>query len=133
MKKIDAYLAVPYTHPDPAVQEWRFERVTEMTAILIGEGRFKSIYSPITHSHPIDKHLARYADHEFWVEEFDMPFLLNSANLIILRLPGWDRSTGVRMEMDRAKQEGIPIWFLDPAYDAMSRIEGVAVLMRITK
>ena len=125
--QIDAYLATPYTHPDPAVQEWRFERVTEAVALLLGEG-YDCIYSPITHSHPIDKHLPhRQADHDFWVNKFDLPFLANSARLLVLLLPGWSHSTGVSMEIKQAGERSIPVSFVEPVYDEMFRLVGVNI------
>lgn len=114
---IDVYLATPYSHPEPSIQEWRFERVTEATAILISRG-IDCIYSPITHTHPIDKHLTnRQADHEFWVNKFDLPFLANSRMLYILQLPGWENSTGIKMEIEQARVRGIPVYLVEPLYD----------------
>ena len=120
--KIGAYLAVPYSHPDPAIQQWRFERVTEATALVIRSG-IDCVYSPITHSHPIDKHLTeRQTDHAFWVDRFDLPFLENSGRLIVLMLPGWNDSVGVKMEIRRAKKLGLPIDYVMPIYDVMHRV-----------
>lgn len=123
--KIDVYLATPYTHPDPAVQQWRYQRVTEAAAFLI-KGGCKSLYSPITHTHPIDRHLIeQQQNHTFWVEDFDMPFLANSKRITILMLPGWDKSVGVRMEIKHAGNLAIPVVFVRPQYDEMFRIIGL--------
>ena len=127
MSKIDAYLAVPYSHIDPAVQEWRFNRVNEAAALLLGMG-FNCIYSPISHTHPIDKHLSQHqGSHDFWVNKFDLPFLENSARLLVLKLPGWTYSTGVEMEMKQAEERCIPVSFVEPVYDEMFRLVGVEV------
>lgn len=122
MLKIGAYLAVPYSHDDPAVKQWRYERVTEAAAVLIRQG-IDSLYSPITHTHPIDRHMTeKKNEHTFWVEQFDMPFLSNSLKVIVLMLPGWDKSIGVKMEIQRAEELGIPVRYMEPYYDEMFRI-----------
>jgi len=45
------YLASPFSHPDPAVREQRFEAACRAAADLIRQG--KSIFSPIAHSYGI--------------------------------------------------------------------------------
>ena len=32
----------------------------------------------------------------------------------VLRLPGWDKSVGVGMEISRARARDIPVFFFDP-------------------
>ena len=124
MPKIGAYLATPYSHEDPAVKQWRYERVTEAAALLLRSGTcIVSIYSPITHTHPIDHHMReKQNEHTFWVEKFDMPFLANSEKVIVLMLPGWDKSIRVKMEVQKAKELGIPVSYAVPRYDEMFRI-----------
>jgi hypothetical protein len=125
MSKIGAYLATPYSHPDPAVQEWRFDRVNEAVALLIATG-IDCLYSPISHTHPIDKHLTRQSgNHDFWVNKFDLPFLENSRQLLVLMLPGWSNSVGVKMEIQQARDRGIPVYYVTPRYNDMFHISGV--------
>lgn len=124
MNKIEAYLAIPYSHYDPEVKQWRYEQVTAAAAFLISKG-FSSVYSPITHTHPVDRVMAVKSDHAFWVQKFDLPFLLNSKKLMILTLPGWELSTGIRLEMQTAQEAGIPIVMVEPIYNHMFKVVGV--------
>lgn len=127
MNKIGAYLAAPFTHTDPMVEEWRFHRINEAAALLI-RGGFDSLYSPISHTYPIDGHLAEHkANHDFWVNKFDLPFLEHSERLLVLMLPGWLESTGVKMEMKQAEERGISVSLVMPVYDKMFRLIGVEV------
>jgi hypothetical protein len=128
VRLIGAYLACPYSHPDPSVSVWRYERVTEATALLVQMG-YDSVFSPITHSHPLDKHLTqRNNDHDFWVNKFDLPFLENSEELLVLMLPGWQQSTGVQMERKQATDRYIPVRFVVPGYDAAYRITDLRLI-----
>ena len=70
MKKI--YLAIPYSHLDLKIKEWRFNKANEKAAELINQGYI--VYSSISHSHPI--HLAGKLswEWEFW-EKYDIAFL----------------------------------------------------------
>jgi hypothetical protein len=57
------YLASPYSHPDPAVRQERYEAVCQAAAELISRGHI--VFSPVAHSHTI----ATYGlpgDWEFW-------------------------------------------------------------------
>ena len=127
MSQIGAYLAAPYTHSDPKIVEWRFNRINEAAALLIAGG-CDCLYSPISHSHPLDKHLMhKNGNHDFWVNKFDLPFLENSQQLLVLMLPGWTKSTGVAMEIQQAQDRGIPVYYVIPRYDDMFRISGVEI------
>jgi hypothetical protein len=58
------YLCSPYTHPDPAVREARYEAACRTAAHLMRSG--KIVFSPIAHSHGI----AQYGlpkDWSFWI------------------------------------------------------------------
>lgn len=114
MKKLNhhpeiTYLAVPYTHADPKIRHYRFERVNKVAAKLMKEGHI--IFSPISHSHPIAMEGETSTDWSYWVN-FDAAFLKCSKKLIVLKLEGWEESVGVAGELKIAKELGIPIEFL---------------------
>jgi nucleoside 2-deoxyribosyltransferase len=89
------YLASPYSHPDPAVQEQRFLAVCEAAAKLMVRGYV--IFSPVAHSHPIAQ-FGLPKDWNYWAE-FDRDFLSHCDSMIVLMLPGWRESVGVRAEI----------------------------------
>lgn len=105
------YLACPYNDPDPKVREERFHAVNREAARLMQLGEF--IYSPISHNHPIAEAHGLPKGWDFW-EPYDTAFLESCRLLIVLKLPGWENSKGVKAEMEIAQKLGIPIEFSHP-------------------
>ena len=105
------YLASPYSDPDPAVREARFDAACAHTATMIRAGRL--VYSPIVHSHPLANH-GLGADWDFWAAH-DRAMLGLCEALVVLELPGWQQSVGVRAEVAIARELGLPVEVVDPA------------------
>lgn len=106
------YLACPYTDPDPDVRRRRFEAATKAAAELIRRGEI--VYSPITMTHPIDVVLAGEAGtlgSDYWVA-FDEAFMEMSTEMVVLQIPGWDRSNGVAREIEYFRNAGKPIRYM---------------------
>lgn len=104
------YLAIPYSHPDPAVMEERFEIANRVAADLMRQGRI--IFSPISHSHPI----AQYGlpvTWDYWLQ-YDREIISYCSKLVVIMLPGWRRSRGVNAEIALAIKFGIEIELIDP-------------------
>jgi hypothetical protein len=106
-KKI--YLAVPYSDPDPAVKENRFEAVTIKTGELMNEGYL--VYSPITACHPVAVRCSLPGSWEYW-QELDIAFIEWCDEVWILMLPGWTESTGVNAEIKIARRLNKPIKYI---------------------
>lgn len=113
MRKELIYLACPYTHKDHAVMVSRFEAVNKVAAKLMAEGKY--VFSPISHTHPIAEasngQLPRGWD--YW-EGYDRVMLAACSRIIVLRLPGWEISTGVQAEIKIGQEMGIPVEYIDP-------------------
>jgi hypothetical protein len=105
------YLASPYSHPDPAVRQQRFELACKAAGTLMAHGML--VFSPIAHTHPIAEFCALPKGWEFW-EKFDRAFISVSRALIVLTIDGWKDSTGVQAEIRIAKELGIPVDYLWP-------------------
>lgn len=103
------YLASPYTHSDPAVQEARFHAVCRHAAGMMRGG--VRVFSPIAHTHPIAVH-GLPGDWDFW-KEYDRGFIEMCAEVLVLMLPGWDQSKGVRAEIAIARELGKPVRYVD--------------------
>jgi Domain of unknown function (DUF1937) len=115
------YLACPYTHPDPAVRKARFDAATVIAADLIRAGRI--VYSPITMTHPIDMVLAGEAKtlgSDYWVA-FDEAFMEMCSEMVVVRLDGWDRSSGIRREIAFFTDRKKPFRYIDPPKSISSR------------
>lgn len=104
------YLAVPYSHPDPDVQEARFRVANRAAGILMERGHI--VFSPISHSHPIACAHELPRHWEFW-EVQDKAYLSVSSALYVLMLDGWRESRGVTAEIEIARGHSIPIHYLD--------------------
>jgi hypothetical protein len=96
------YLAIPYSHPDPAVREARFELANRIAADLMREGRI--IYSPISHSHPIAKY-GLPLDWEYW-EKVNLIYLEMCSKMIVVMAEGWEQSIGIKSEIEIMERMG---------------------------
>lgn len=107
-----AYLASPYTHPDPHVMHLRYHAACKAAAALMAQG--KVVFSPIAHSHPICDHLPddKRTDFDFWMAQ-DLPVLRAADELVVLKLPGWGMSRGVHREIQEATDMGKPVTYLE--------------------
>ena len=105
------YLAAPYSDPSPEVRNARVELASRAAACLMHHGY--TVFSPITHGHYVADHLPDECrlDHEFWMKQC-LPFLDRSHGLVILPLPGWGQSRGLRVERRRAEDLNIPELFM---------------------
>jgi hypothetical protein len=108
------YLACPYTDADSKVRDQRFRAATAAAALLIKEGNI--VYSPITMTHPIDVLLSGDVGtlgSEYWVA-FDEAFMNFCAEIVVLKIPGWDKSSGVQREIAYFEKQGKPVRFMLP-------------------
>ena len=103
------YIATPY-RAYPGGMEAAFKRAAKVTAQMIDAG--VEVYSPIVHSHPTSK-FVRLAPPEgdFWLER-QIPFLQAAAGLIIVCMPGWLDSGGIKFERRFNADAGKPEWLL---------------------
>jgi len=110
-----AFLASPYSHPDPAVRERRYQQAAKATAYLICH-RGMTVFSPIVHSHPLALIGGLDAcDLAFWQRQ-NKPFMdACYGGLIVLKLDGWKESVGVQAEIAFMRGKRRQIEYLDPA------------------
>lgn len=103
------YLACPYNHSSSEVRAGRYTLVTKVAANLISRGH--TVFSPITHSHPIAEH-GLPGGWDYW-QTFDRIILSVCGKLWVLKLDGWDRSEGVREEIKTAEEMRLEIRYLE--------------------
>lgn len=104
------YLAVPYSHPNPAIREARFRSVNRVAAALMAQGMH--IFSPISHTHPIAIEGDLPGHWAYW-QAYDRAMLTACKKLIVLKLDGWEQSAGIAGEISIAQELGIEIEYLD--------------------
>lgn len=105
------YLASPYSHSDKEVMVQRFESVNKIAGKLMSEGKY--VFAPISHTHPIAVACTLPRGWDFW-EGYDRTMISRCQKLIVLRLEGWEKSTGVNAEIKIAQELGLPIEYVDP-------------------
>lgn len=112
------YLAVPYTHPDKEERERRFQLANKAAMWLKTQGH--TVFSPISHSHPVDqtdiakKFFSGWKPaqiFQFWLKH-DIPFMKICDVLCILRIDGHDESFGVATEVMLTEIDERPVWNL---------------------
>lgn len=103
------YLACPYTHPDPAVRQARYEAVTQLTARLMrDEGRL--VYSPITYTHDMCQRGLLPVEFEFYRAHARR--MIDACDVLwVFCLDGWEESVGVREELVAAGEYGKPVHY----------------------
>ena len=109
------YLASPYSHPLAQTRQWRFLKAQQFVWVHLQMGR--TLISPIVYGHQFaEMYGAEYAAGAWSVFNFDL--FSHCDELWILRLPGWEQSEGIAMEIEWAKNMGLPITEKEPLPDA---------------
>ena len=101
------YLASPYTAPtdEDWKEKYRYKQACYAAASLMQQGH--TVFSPIAHSHGVARFVPDHS-HDFWMSQ-DLPFLDFAAKMIVLTLPGWEKSRGIKQEIEHARDKGIPV------------------------
>ena len=104
------YLASPYSNPDTAIRNRNYMKISYVAAKMVANG--DSVYSPITYGHHLLAFHELPTDWEFW-KKFCLDFLVKCDKLIVCKMEGWDKSVGVAEEIKFAKENGIPIEYIE--------------------
>lgn len=104
------YLASPYSHPDALTVKTRYLLVEQTAALLIKRGLF--VWSPIVHCHEMTGRHIMPTDAEFW-KAYNFDFMRRADAIYVLKIPGWELSKGVKMEIDFAIYNGIPLVYVN--------------------
>lgn len=103
------YLASPYTNYPHGLANAAID-VAAVAGELMRRGVI--VFAPIVHGHAVTESVSLPLDHAFWMRECRAPFL-GCASLIVAKLPGWDHSRGVAMEIEWAADLDMPTFHLD--------------------
>ena len=115
------YLATPYSKfPGGAEKAYNaaLDILTKFTR------RDITCYSPIVQTHPVDLLLdtqqGMALSHKSWLD-LDFQMIERSSGLVVVMLPGWAESKGVRQEIEFAIDRGIPVFYQDPDLPVQAR------------
>lgn len=117
------YLASPYYHQERPIMDARAAAVSMAAAHLMKTGN--QVYSPIAHGHAVQEFLPEElrGDHKFWLTH-DYPFIMQSKHIVVLTLPGWQHSRGVRWEVETGRAFNLPVSLMyDQACEAFDRYD----------
>lgn len=112
------YLAAPYTHKFANVRQERLQTFCEVAAKFERRGEYhvvSGLYNTLLTSH--DAELPD--DYAFW-QSYSRTMLSHSKVLVVLVLPGWQLSTGVKDEIAFAHEHHIPTVYYDPAQRSLN-------------
>lgn len=114
------YLASPYSHPLREVRENRYKAACKKTAQYVEEG--VPVFCPIAHTHIVADYMdeSLRMDFDTWMRA-DLPLLHHAGEMHVLTLDGWEDSKGIKREMEYAEENGIPIQFIGPELNTVSR------------
>jgi hypothetical protein len=104
------YLAVPYSHEDKKVELMRFEIANFVASTLMKQGEI--VFSPISHTHPMVQY-GLPSDWRYWKSQ-DREFLDVCGRFKIVKIEGWNKSSGVTAEKERMEERGIEVEYVDP-------------------
>ena len=103
------YLAMPYSHRDPEVVAARMEAFTDMDRALIRAG--VNTVSPLYKHFAIEDSPDIGTDWEYW-SGYSAELMKRCDAVVIIKLPGWEGSTGVSDEIDLAVALKIPVYVI---------------------
>lgn len=103
------YVASPYSHPDPAVRQERFEQVCKFTAWCFSRGL--EVYSPVAYTHLIQGQYNIPWQSKFW-DGFSLTMLRPARSMIVLQLDGWEHSLGVSLELTECLETSKPVSYM---------------------
>lgn len=107
------YLATPYSRYDNGLNQ-AAKIAAEIAGVYTRRGT--PVYSPIAETHAICRATPGLdpLDHEMWMRR-DAPFVYNASGLIVAKMRGWDKSTGVLAEIKMFEDAGKPVTYVYPA------------------
>ena len=113
------YVAAPYSDEDNTVVDFRIREYCRIDALLLSLGYFTAA--------PLLKHFVRSygdlpSDWSYW-QNYCKATMKHCTAMMIIKLPGWEVSSGVLGEVELARELGIPIFYFDPT---LNRIENFA-------
>lgn len=98
------YLANPYSHPEREVMQARLKAVTTVLSHLTKSG--EPALAAVAYTSRIQQD--DVSPPQGWYH-YDLGFLAGCRGLMLLQLPGWERSFGVQLELATANLLELPI------------------------
>jgi hypothetical protein len=105
------YLCSPYSHSDVNVVNERVKQTTVFVNNHLLSGI--TVLSPVVYGHTIVTTCGTPSNWEFW-ERACRAFMAKCSDVWVLMLDGWQDSTGIKGEIEFAKELGLRIKYIKP-------------------
>lgn len=109
------YIASPYWHEDPEIRQSRIAAVAAFHAHLVRHPPRSFYYSPLANAVGAS---AGEIPEAYW-RNHGLHMLGFAQTLYVYCLPGWEASTGVKLEIALAHKRGIPVHYFSATGEAI--------------
>lgn len=104
------YLATVYTS-NPEGIEVAYEQAAFLAGHLVNQG--VKVFCPIAHGHSISTHAEiDPLNHDLWLG-LDEAFMRSAHGLLVAKMPNWEISKGIKLEIDFFAERKKPIIYWD--------------------
>jgi hypothetical protein len=104
------FISSPYSHEDEKVVEENYLKVVKLASLICSKSEVA--ISPIVYGHTLLNYVSMPNDWEFW-KNFCLTLLEKCDEMIVYKMDGWDKSRGVKEEIEFATSRGIKITYRD--------------------
>ena len=105
------YLASPYSHPDKAVEQARYDEAVRALAAIAKAG--ECVVSPIAMCHEAARRHGLPTDAAWW-ESFNTRIMNQCSKCLVLCIDGWRESVGVQQEVRHFRSRELRVALLIP-------------------
>ena len=106
------YLSAPYSSTSD--KSHLFETIMRTSGLYMLRNKGEHVVSPLFNHPSLALVPGMGSDYNFW-GDYSRELLQKCDKLIVLKYPGWDKSTGVQDEIATASTAKIPILYLELA------------------
>jgi hypothetical protein len=104
------FVSIPYSSPYVEIVEERVKALSIYCAQLLAKGVIPT--SPVLFGSTVLKHYNLPSDFGYW-SVLSLEYVEHSEEVHVLLLDGWKESTGVRNEIEKARELKIPIKYIN--------------------
>jgi hypothetical protein len=102
-------ISSPFSHPDESVKAERVKQLAIFVDNEIKNGNL--VFSPVLYGLKVLEYVGGNDDWATW-QKFCENAILSSKEVWVLMFDGWDKSTGVRGEIEFATANNVPIKYI---------------------
>lgn len=114
------YIMSPYTHADEDVMNYKAHLAACGVAELMSLEQYRNftIFSPIVHYHQVALRMSeKPRTVDYWWHH-NLSYMLQARMGIVLTIPGWKESAGIKREIDWFRDNKKPLEFYSTAWEA---------------